>query len=647
MVSEAFPKEGSGAKMLVSVETWLRRRQRQLRQVVMDPRVRAGGRNAAWLGSGFFLSAASILGYPQPLVMGLISALSGRAAVLTCLGAVVGFPFFWGAAGNQGIVWAAAAGLLGFLLGRRQEPRDAPLMIPFITGLLAAVSGLVFQLLLADKAPPGIHLLRTVLALASSILFTQTVYCRDAVTDWLVGGVAVLALAQVFPLPYLGLGYVAAGAMMVSGAFPEAALAGAALDLSRVAPVPMTAVTCLGYFLGMIPYPKKWQRYALPAACCLGMLLIWGSRDITPLPGLLLGGSLGALAPPRELPKRRSGGTGRAQVRLELSAQTLMTTRQILAELEVPPVDQDALLDKVKRRACGSCSARRSCCLRLDPELLADPLSANCRKPGRLVPELRRAQEQLRELTALRRQQREYRQVLMDQYAFLGNYLQSLADSLPRSGRCGASQFRIEVSARSRGKERANGDLCMAFPGTGQSYYVLLCDGMGTGLGAAQEGAAAAAILRKLLAADFPAAHALRWLNSLLVLRGAAGAVTVDLAQIQLDTGIATVYKWGAAPSWLVTRGGAQKIGTATPPPGISVGETREAVVKLSLRRGEVLILLSDGVDGEEVQRLSDLAPDAPPGELAAKILERGGEHREDDATAAVLRLRPIRLTTA
>ena len=38
-----------------------------------------------------------------------------------------------------------------------------------------------------------------------------------------------------------------------------------------------------------------------------------------------------------------------------------------------------------------------------------------------------------------------------------------------------------------------------------------------------------------------------------------------------LDTGHATLYKWGAAPSWLLRRGSAEKIGTATPPPGISV----------------------------------------------------------------------------
>ena len=167
---------------------------------------------------------------------------------------------------------------------------------------------------------------------------------------------------------------------------------------------------------------------------------------------------------------------------------------------------------------------------------------------------------------------------------------------------------------------------------------------MGTGLGAAQEGQSAGSLLRQMLTAGFPAAHALRTLNSILALRGSAGAVTVDLAELYLDTGHATLYKWGAAPSWLLRRGSAEKIGTATPPPGISVTESRETVEKLSLRRGEALVLLSDGVDGEGISRRSDLTPDMPPGELAAKILEYGRGKQMDDATAAVIRLRPTSL---
>ena len=598
----------------------------------------------AYGGSGFLLSAASLGNYPQPLAMGLISAATGWRALVMSLGAMAGYPTFWGSAGNQGIVWSAAGGLLALLLGKREETREQPLMLPALAAFLTAVAGLVFQIVLKDDTPVVIYFLRIGLTFLTGVLFTQVSQCRDAITDWLAGGVAVLALAQVAPLPNFGLGYIAAGLMAVYSAFPAAALAGLGLDLAQITQIPMTAVTCLAYFVRMIPFDKRWQHYAAPGAACIAVMAACGIRDLSPLPGLFLGGALAALLPPQPAIPHRRGETGIAQVRLELGAEVLRSTQQILMEMGPPPIDAEALLDKARERACGSCSARRNCPQQESLTLhhLENPLDADCRKQGRLLPELRRAQEQLRNLKADRQRQREYRSALVQQYRFLGDFLRSLADQLPRRGERPRIDFRIEVSARSRGKERANGDKCLAFAGGGCKYYVLLCDGMGTGLGAAQEGHSAAQLLRQMLTAGFPAEHSLRSVNSILALRGSAGAVTLDLAEIRLDTGHALVYKWGAAPSWLLTRGKAEKIGTATPPPGISIENHKETVEKLSLRRGEVLILLSDGVEAGEGQRLSDLAPDWPPGELAAKILERVSGTGEDDATAAVIRLIPL-----
>jgi stage II sporulation protein E len=184
----------------------------------------------------------------------------------------------------------------------------------------------------------------------------------------------------------------------------------------------------------------------------------------------------------------------------------------------------------------------------------------------------------------------------------------------------------------------------MAFSGPGCKYYVLLCDGMGTGIGAAEDGSTVAGLLRRMLTAGFPPEHAFRSINSLLALRGQAGAATLDLAEIRLDSGRIALYKWGAAPSWVLRKKGAEKIGTATPPPGISVTEGRETVTRLSLGRGEVLILLSDGVEVGEILRRKGMAPDAPPGELAERLLELGCRDTADDATAAVIRLHPLKL---
>ena len=630
------------------VETYLRRGRRTLERLLLEPGMRAVMMTLFYGGSGFLLSAVSLGNAPQPMAMGMICAATGWKAVAMTLGALVGYPVFWGRGGEQGILWASAGGLLALMVGNRQESRDQPLMIPALAAFLTAITGLSFQVFLHDRTPVPLYALRIAVTGLTAILFTQAARCRDPVTDWLIGAVAALALAQV-RLGALGLGYLAAGLLAVGCAFPAAALAGLGLDLAQVTPVPMTAVTCLAWFIRLIPFDKRWQHYAAPGISALVVMAACGIWDVSILPGLVLGGAAAALLPPRSQIPHRRGQTGVAQVRLEVGAEMLFATRQLLTEAVLPEVDTQALLDRAVERACGTCSVRNKCTQRLSltTDHILHPLEADCRKQGRLLPELRFAQEQLKGLKADRQRRLEYQAAVAQQYRFLGEYLRSLADGLPRRMQRVLPEFEAQVAACSRGKERANGDRCIAFPGVECRYYVLLCDGMGTGLGAAQDGYTAAGLLRQMLVAGFPAEHALESLNSLLVLRGSAGAVTVDLAELRLDTGIGCVFKWGAAPSWVLTRSGAQKIGTATPPPGLSVGENRMTVEKLSLRRGEVLILLSDGVEGEGIQHLLDLSPDAPPGELAAEILERGCGSGEDDATAAVIRLRPASLPTA
>ena len=609
-----------------------------MEHLMLDPRLKTAGAAVAYGGSGFLLSAASLGDSPQPLAMGLICAATGWRALILSLGAMVGYPSFWGSAGSPGIVWSAAGGLLALLVGKREESREQPLMIPAIAAFLTAVTALAFRLILEDNTSIIVHALRTVLAFGSAVLFTQAARCRDSIVDWIVGGVAVLALAQVGFL-----GYLAAGVMAVGCAFPAAALAGLGLDLAQITPLPMTAVMCMAFFIRQIPFGLKWKHYAAPGFAGIAVMAACGIWDTAPLPWLFLGGALAALLPAQPQIIQRRGETGVAQVRLELGAQLLQEVKDLLSIIQPPSIDREALLHRARDQACGACPSRKGCAQReaLTVHHLENPLDADCKRQGRLVPELTRARAWLKLLTADHKRQGEYQAALVQQYGFLSDYLRKLSDGLPRRGETSQPQFAIEVSARSKGKEKANGDRCLAFTGPECCYYLLLCDGMGTGVGAAREGNTAGKLLKQMLTAGFPPEHALETLNSLLALRGCAGAVTVDLACIRLDTGIACIYKWGAAPSWVLSRSGTEKIGTATAPPGISVKETRETVHKLSLRRGEVLILLSDGADGEALRRF-DLSPDKPPGELAAMILEKGCGKAEDDTTAAVVKLRSL-----
>ena len=639
--------------MMTTIETYVRRGRSGFRKWAAKPKARLGLKIALCFCSGLLLAAAGLAKSPLPLAMGLVCTLSGWHAAVTAAGGAAGYLLFWGAEGQQGICWLTLALPVALILSRRRILEESPWLMTAIASLIVSASGLGFLLFLDDPTTVPVYLLRIAVGAGSCKLFEVFLDHRDPAAEWVVSGLFVLGLTRMapfgFPLGYLGAGVLAAGS-----AFPAAALGGLALDLSQICRTPMTAVLCLAFLVRMVPVAERWSKYFAPGLTYLLIMGLCGNREYLPFFGLLLGGMLGVLLPPAPPLSHRRGETGHAQVRLELMANCLTQTQQMLLEEAAIPIDEEAILLRARDRSCGSCPNRKGCLSRnlLTSQLLHTPLTdtaslgIGCKKPGRLVMELRRAQEHLRILRSDRERQAEYRNAVIQQYQFLGNFLRQQSDLLPKRGDRLRQRFTPEVAVCSAGRETANGDRCIWFPGPGCHYYVLICDGMGTGLGAAQEGQSAVSLLRQMLTAGFPSEYALRSLNSLTVLRGRAGIVTVDLLELHLDSGRGILYKWGAAPSLLIREGAAEKIGTAGPPPGLSVEDARETAARLSLRRGEVLIMVSDGVDGEDALRRIRRISALPPGELAAKILEAGCPDYEDDATVAAVRLVPAATST-
>lgn len=641
--------------MIVSLGVYVRRGQRIFRRWITDPRLHAFAQSVAWLLSGFAMSAASLGSRLQPLALSLLCATSGWPSVLLAVGSMVGYLVFWGSIGAQGVVWIMAGVLAATILGGRQILRDMPLLMPALSGLIVAAVGLLFQVWQGDTTPVAMYLLRIAIAMAATWLFSNAMERRDPVVDWIVCAVGVLALAQISITPYVGFGYIAAAVLTCTGAFPAAALAGLALDLAQITKVPMTAVMSLAYLLRLLPWGSKKLYFGAPAAVYFLVMSLCGIWDLTPVAGLAIGGVGALFVPVKADLSHRRGETGVAQVRLEMASTVLSQTEELLRSVEDAPIDEEALIARAAERACGSCPCRKNCKedpSRISTSVLHKPLGngeelpRGCRKTGRLLQELRRSQEQLRTIRADRDRREEYRWAVVQQYGFLSEYLQDVADSLAQRTNPPKQWYQPEIAVCTASRENSNGDRCLWFAGVECRYYILLCDGMGTGEEAAREGKRTGAMLRKLLAAGYPAEYALRTVNSLCALRGKAGIVTIDLAELRLDTGKATLYKWGAMPSFVISRGEPIKIGTATPPPGLSVTDCRETVERLSLRRGETLVLLSDGAGGEEALRASWERAGEPAGELAARILESSQSKGCDDATVAVVRLTSAPVST-
>ena len=641
--------------MMVTLGVYMRRSQRLIRRWAADPKIHAFLQAGGYLLAGFLGSAASLGHRLQPVVLGFLCAQTSWPAVLTATGSAIGYLLFWGNQGPVGVVWTSVGLAAALLLQGRRVQRETPLLMPAVAGCIVAATGLLFQYYQQYGPPVPMYLLQIAVATGSAAVFCTATERRDPIVDWLMCGLGVLCLAQVMPIPYLGFGYIAAGVIAIAAPFPAAALAGLALDLAQVTPVPMTAVLSLAYFVRMIPRLNPVLRHISPAFVYIAVMSICGVWDIQPLPGLVIGAAAAAMLPRQTSIAQRRGETGTAQVHLELASAVLQQMEAMVLDTEEAPIDEQALIVRAADRACGSCPCRKTCKEQaelISPAILHKPLGngadlpVGCRKSGRLLQEMRRSQEQLRTIRADRDRQQEYRAAVGQQYRFLADYLQDLSDTLAQRRELPKAWYQPEVASCSASKNRANGDRCLWFAGVACRYYVLLCDGMGTGEEAARDAQQVGGMLRRLLSAGYPAAYALRTINSLCALQGRAGMVTLDLAELRLDTGKATLYKWGAAPSYVISQGEPIKIGTATPPPGLSVTEGRESVERLSLRRGETLVLLSDGAGGEESLRRLWMDEEATAGELAAKILQSSRTTSADDATVAVVRLHGSAVST-
>lgn len=635
---------------MTMVETYVHRGRLRLRQWAVDPRIHAAIRAMGYLAIGFALSAAALGHRFLPLALAWVCACGGWPAVLSAAGGMLGYRLFWDA-GVQPIVWLAAGLIVALLLGEKRISRDTPLLLPAIAGLIVASSGVLFQTMGMEDTPIALYLIRVGLASGSAWLFAQVKKGRNPVLEWLVCGLGVLALVQIVPVKWFSLGFFAAGILASTAAFPAVAIAGLALDLAQVTPVPMTGVLVLSFLIRLLPKPAGKAGTLAPGVTYLIVMWLCETRDLLPLIPLATGALVGNFLPVPGKVAHRRGETGVAQVRLELASGVLAQTQQLLLEAPEVPVDEDALVTRAADQACGNCPNRSGCkdaqrigmlpgLLLHKPLLQTEELPIICRNSGRFLAELHRSQEQLRSIRADRERQKEYRAAVIQQYQFLSEFLQDLSDRLARRSEPPAV-YSAQVAVFGNRPEEENGDKCLRFMGTEGKYYVLLCDGMGTGLGAVQEGKTAGVMLKRLLCAGYPAEYALRSINSVCALRDRAGAATIDLAEIQLSCGKVNLYKWGAVPSYLMTAVGVEKLGAASPPPGLSVSDFQERTERLTLRRGQYLIMVSDGVGENDALRCCTDGMGKTPGEIAAALIAAGETEGQDDTTVVVISLEP------
>jgi len=202
------------------------------------------------------------------------------------------------------------------------------------------------------------------------------------------------------------------------------------------------------------------------------------------------------------------------------------------------------------------------------------------------------------------------------------------------------------VSALGKDGMPVSGDTGAWFKDDSGRLYVLLCDGMGSGLAAHQDSDGALRLLEKFLQAGLSPRNTLKTVGEALALKGEedGGFTTVDLLQVDLFSGRGAVLKLGAAPTYVRRNGQVEKLAGSSLPAGLT-GEMDPDVFPLEFHAGDCIVMLSDGVcagqeDGwlrGELEKFDGLSPQ----DLAQRILaeSRHQENGADDQTVIVLKL--------
>ena len=199
-------------------------------------------------------------------------------------------------------------------------------------------------------------------------------------------------------------------------------------------------------------------------------------------------------------------------------------------------------------------------------------------------------------------------------------------------------RIRIEYgkACSSKTGESVSGDTAVAFESDDCVFYSLLADGMGSGADAACASRLAALFMEKLILAGGDKKEALAMLNRMLLTRRDEVFTTVDLLEVDRVSGEACIIKAGAAPSFLFRAGKCWKIATDTPPAGV-LGGMKVTQTSLGFRRGDVLVMLSDGACPEHgvppVPQVKNTAS-----AYASQILEsrRGGIDADDMSVCVI-----------
>lgn len=655
--------------------------------VITRPALKETAACLGYLVCAFLLSCGQLAGAPAPFALSLLASAGGSLRGLCCLlGAVAGYmtmqPF------SQGLQMTSTAILVyvcSYIFGSLWVTRRSWFRC-LVAGVMTGAVGLIF--LLSQTITAGLItgyaqtvLLAALMPLSYDRMFREKKRCAGtllALASFLVGAAAI-------PLPLgMCLGTVAGVALVAVAArradlYVAAAMAagcGLGLDVALLTGGFWTMTLCCAGTVGAAVKKRFGAVRVLTFVAAFSAASLYMGQSTAGLWVTLgIGVFLSLMLPAGMIVGREESAIEQSS---NLVEQRLACGNEALKRLYdaigLDPLDRDSqekshIFDKAASKVCRRCTRYSQCWDKgaqdtyqlLRPVLTAvtergearredfpEEFAGECRHLEGLVVAINQELDSIACRNQCRSRTEENRLIVSRTLLHLSRMMEKNARQLRSVQRIPEEAYtvRLGVAAKGRHGAKLSGDRGLSLHTEDGYLYVILCDGVGTGEPAAQESLLAVDTLAELITAGMPPENAMELISGMYILRDSGGFATMDVLELSLLSGQGTLYKWGAAPSYIKSGNVIKKMGTAAPPPGLGVGSTYGAeVLRLNLWGGDLLVLLSDGVVSDETEEMIRSFEGENVKALANQLIERaaaiGGE---DDMTAAVVRIEERRL---
>lgn len=655
--------------------------------VITRPALRETAMSLGYLLCGFILSCGTLSGGPAPFALAFLATAGGGLRGLCCLlGATLGYllmhPLAQGLQmSSTGILIYVCAYIFGTLwITKRSWFRC------LVSGLMTGGVGLIFLLGGDLTTALATRYGETVLAAAlMPLAYEQLLQNRRQSPGTLLAAATFLAGASAIPLPFgIKLGAVAAVAITATSVrradlyltVTLAAACGLGLDAALMTGGVYTLTLCFGGLLGVV-VPRRFPlgRVALFTAGFIAGGIYVGLGGVALYGTALIGTGVSFLLPAGLIVGREESAAVQAAQLVEQQLSSGNTAlKRLYDAIGLDPQDRaeqekNHIFDRAAAKVCRRCSRYNQCWeaeagdtyRQLAPVLQAvqergqarredfpEPFAGECRQLEGLLVAINQEVDSLTSQRRSRNRSQENRTIVSRTLLHVSRMLEQNARQLRVTRPIPAEGYRVRlgVSAQGRFGGGLSGDRGVSLHTEDGYLYVILCDGAGTGELAAKESLLAVDTLAELITAGMPPENAMELISGMYILRETGGFSTMDVLKVSLISGQGALYKWGAAPSYLKSEGNVKRLGTAAPPPGLSMGsECGAEVLPLNLWDGDTMVLVSDGVAGEETEMLLKTNSCDNVKTLAKELVDHAASAGgEDDMTAVVIRMEELRV---